>query len=162
MNLLVILLIAVIALVALLLLAAAILLDWKLFDFFMNLGSGQGPLGVSASDDGKRVILQVVNNGKKRMRLLAVEGRDTSGRRVFPTPMLDAGEVGAPEAAAQGTKEFAKVVLDPGAARSVILDRDELVKLNCRSLGVRAGQGRVWPASGFDGLESQDRVDHDG
>jgi hypothetical protein len=128
----------------------------RLFDRLLRLlglESGEGPLEVRAAVDGARVVLTVQNRGKHKIRLAGIEGRDASQRRVFPTPMLDEREIDAATAQAQLFKQLARVVLGPDESRRIMLDRDELVDLNCRALAILDSDGRSWPVDGFDATE---------
>ena len=151
---------------AILLAVARTWLEWDVPGWFLDrlfrllgLQSGEGPLDVRAAADGARVVLTVQNRGKHRMRLAAVEGRDASQRRVFPTPWLDEREIGTATTKAQRIKQFARVVLGPGESRTILLDRDELIDMNCRTLAILDRDGRSWPVDGFDaaGLDGSAR-----
>lgn len=149
MNLITIALVAVIVLVILAVVLAFVLYFWldiKLFDFFMDLGTGKGPLEVRASNDSAgddtHIALTITNHGSNKMRLHAVEGSDASGKRVFPVPMLSHG---GPADPASRMKQFARITLAPGESATILLDRQELAGLTCQSLGIRAGDS-IWPA----------------
>ena len=127
-------------------------LDWKVFDFVMDAGRGKGPLEVRASDSGTtNITLTIINHGKNRIRLNAVEGTDVSGRRVFPVPIVSPD---GPQDPASRMKQFASLSLKSGETTSVMLDLAELQAMNCQTLGIRAGKRGLWPADGFAPLAS--------
>ena len=142
-----------------LLLVGRIWFEWtfdRLFDRLLRLSglqSGEGPLVVSAAANRARVVLTVQNRGKHKIRLAAVEGREASQRRVFPTPSFDERETDTATAKAQHLKQLSRVVLGPDESKTIILDRDELVDINCRTLAILDSDGRSWPVDGFDATE---------
>ncbi len=151
MNLITIALAAVIVLVVLGIVLAFVLplwLDWKVFDIFMDAGTGKGPLEVRAAADDTHITLTITNHGSNKMRLNAVEGRDASGTRVFPVPMLPHD---GPLDNASRMKQFARIALAPGESTTIMLDRQELDGMQCQSIGIRAGD-KLWPANDLASL----------
>jgi hypothetical protein len=121
--------------------------------YLLGLKSGKGPLDVRAAVDGTRVVLTLQNRGRQNIRLAAVEGSDATQRRVFPAPSLDEQGIEAATAKAQSHEQLARVVLGSGECRTIVLDRDELVDMKCRTLAILDGDGRSWPVDGFDATE---------
>ncbi|VGO18958.1 hypothetical protein [Pontiella sulfatireligans] len=123
------------------------LVDW-LFSL-VGLQSGNGPLLTKASMEGETIVLSLENQGKHRFKLVGIEGRDGNQKRCFPTPYLDINDVHNPQAEKRVRKQFAKFTLGSGESKKVILNKAELITMNCQALTVLDTKGRAWPVVGF-------------
>jgi len=124
---------------------------YKLFGWLFTLfglQSGKGPLIARVSARNERLELTIENRGKHKVRLAAVEARDGSQKRHFPTPCLDEQDLADASDEGAAHKQFATIVLDPGEARIVFLDPAELASLDCRTLSILDSNGRAWPVEG--------------
>jgi hypothetical protein len=124
----------------------------KLFDgLFRILGmrSGCGPLATEAMMDNGSLVIVLKNQGKHKIMLASIEGRDGNMKRQFPTPYLNRDDISIPSSEEMARKNFAKTSIPPGQSIAVKLNRAELVSLDCQTLVILDTEGQTWPVNGF-------------
>jgi len=124
----------------------------KLFDWvfrIIGLGSGTGPLVTEVSTENDRIVLRVENQGKGKIKLAALEGRDGKGTQKFPTPYLNGDGVSHLSSEEAVRKNFIKTVVPPGQSITVILNKSEVASLDCQTLAFLDIDGESWPVDDF-------------
>ena len=123
------------------------LIDW--FFSLVGLDSGKGPLTAEAIVESERTVLNLVNKGKHKLFLAAIEGRDRRDKRKFPVPYLNENDFRAALPEESARKQFSQVALGPGELKSVILKSSELASLDCQTLAILDSKGLNWPVDGY-------------
>ena len=113
----------------------------------VGLKTGSGPLVGSVEERGDRVVVTLENRGRGPLRLGAVEGRDSAGKRCYPVAYSDASTFGSLDPKTAG-KAIARLSIEAGASQVLLLDPKDLANLGCRTLAMIDADGRLWPVSG--------------
>ena len=118
--------------------------------FFRAIGmqSGAGPLDANAASSDELVMLSLQNRGRHPIKIAAVEGRSPSGGRCFPLAFADPSDVGRVDEES-ARKVLARISIDAGASRTLVIEEAELARLECQSLAVLDTDGKAWPVSGY-------------
>ena len=111
--------------------------------------SGQGPLVVVAERNGDKLALNILNHGRAKIRLAAVEGRDGDNQRRFPTPYIPTNDQKAIPTEKQAFTHFGEIVLDAGDSQIVELRVADLLDSGCSSLAIIDSNGKSWPVQRF-------------
>lgn len=115
----------------------------------LGLRSGKGSLVTRVTTESDRIVLAVENQGQHKIRLVAVEGRDGNMKQTFPTPYLNADDSSNPSTEEMARKEFSNMSISPGQSITVILNKPELVSLDCQTLAMLDTEGKTWPVDDF-------------
>ncbi len=127
----------------------------KLFTM-LGLQSGGGPLIVKAAIEGGTIVLALENQGKHTFRVAGLAGRDGNRTKCFPTPYLNENDFDLPGAEKRVRKQFAKLSLGPGETKTVILNKSELIAMDCQTLTVLDTKGRAWPVEDLNAKAVRD------
>ncbi len=122
---------------------------------FTKLGwsSGHGPLLVEAKRNGDKLTLILHNRGQTRIKLAAVEGRDSNNRRHFPNPCIAEDDQDGIQTEEHSLRRFSKIVLDPQGSQTVSLNMTDLLTAGCSSLAIIDSNGKSWPVQQFNANE---------
>jgi len=123
------------------------LVDW-LFRV-LGLRSGTGPLAIKVTTESDRIVLALENQGKHKIMLTCVEGCDGNMKRIFPMPYLNGDDINDPSIEEMARKKFFKISISQGQFISLILNKSELVSLDCQTLAILDTEGKTWPVDGF-------------
>jgi len=108
----------------------------------LGLASGEGPLRVTAADQGEALLLTLTNEGMSNMTLAGVQGLDQRGKRRNPTHY----SAGSAQREKIGFfRMLSAYRLAGGQTGQIVLDKRELELLGCRSLVAVDSSGRDWP-----------------
>ena len=106
--------------------------------------SGAGPLVAELTRQQEQASILLINKGKQKIMLGAVEGIKHDKTQQFPTPYLPE-DVNHRPSEDEARKRFAKMSLLPGQSLLVILNAEELETLNCEELLILDRDGGRWP-----------------
>ncbi len=117
--------------------------DW----IFVKLGlqSGKGPLDVSATPLAEDLQLTLTNNGKGSMKVVAIEGRDSTGKRLFTAQAAEGRAIRIGGQKRVIVRSFAKTRIRAGQSVTAVLDLGELSSAGCQSLYLLDSNAEAWP-----------------
>lgn len=126
----------------------------KAFDKMFNqifkligLKSSTGPIRIHVSHKNHIIELKICNQGKGKAMLVAIEGMDRSGQKVFPVPFTSAAEAedGIPEKRMKELrKHFASENIPSGGTKSAYLYAEELAGGDLSEIRVLDRDGTYW------------------
>jgi hypothetical protein len=116
---------------------------WDRLFRFLGLQSGAGPLVAELTRQQEQTSILLINKGKKKIMLGAVEGINNDKEQQFPTPYLPEDEKNL-TSKDEARKRFAKMNLLPGQSLLVILNSEELETLKCQELFILDRDGGRW------------------
>jgi len=128
--------ITIIAIIAGLILAAIFSFIDDAFEKLLNpifrligLQSSTGPIDIAVVKKDKFLAVTLVNNGKGKAKIAAIQVTDEKGKKVFPIPYLFESEIGE-EMEETKAKEFRKQLLslkiEQGTEKTIFLNPTEL------------------------------------
>jgi hypothetical protein len=146
--------ITIVAIIIGLLLAAAFTFIEDAFEKMLNpifrlfgLQSSTGPLDIIAKYNDQFIELTIINNGKGKAMLAAIQVVGENGKKEFPVPYTS--EIEAKEAVAEKKekvlrKHFISEKINPGSQKKVYLDSAKLDRCDLKSLSVLDMDGKFW------------------
>ena len=146
--------ITIVAIIIGLLLAAAFTFIEDAFEKMLNpvfrlfgLQSSTGPLDIIAKYNDQFIELTIINNGKGKAMLAAIQVVGENGKKEFPAPYTS--EIEAKEAVAEKKekvlrKHFISEKINPGSQKKVYLDSAKLDRCDLKSLSVLDMDGKFW------------------
>jgi hypothetical protein len=148
--------ITIIAIIIGLLLAAAFNFIEDAFDKMLNpifrlvgLKSSTGPLDIIAKHNDQFIELTIINNGKGKAMLAAIQVVGENGKKEFPVPCtseIEAKEESAEKKEKELRKHFLSEKIDPGSQTKVYLNSAKLDGCDLKSLSVLDMDGEFWTA----------------
>jgi len=106
-------------------------------------------LAIKVTTESDRIVLALENQGKHKIMLTCVEGCDGNMKRIFPMPYLNGDDINDPSIEEMARKKFSKISISQGQFISLILNKSELVSLDCQTLAILDTEGKTWPVDGF-------------
>jgi hypothetical protein len=146
--------ITIVAIIIGLLLAAAFTFIEDAFEKMLNpvfrlfgLQSSTGPLDIIAKYNDQFIELTIINNGKGKAMLAAIQVVGENGKKEFPAPYTS--EIEAKEAVAEKKekelrKYFLSEKIDQGSQKTVYLNSAKLAGCDLKSLSVLDMDGKHW------------------
>jgi hypothetical protein len=146
--------ITIVAIIIGLLLAAAFTFIEDAFEKMLNpifrlfgLQSSTGPLDIIAKYNDQFIELTIINNGKGKAMLAAIQVVGENGKKEFPVPYTS--EIEAKEAVAEKKekelrKYFLSEKIDQGSQKTVYLNSAKLAGFDLKSLSVLDMDGKHW------------------
>ena len=114
---------------------------------FFGLQSSTGPIDITLVKKDKFIALTLVNNGRGKAKMAAIQVTDEKGKKVFPIPYLFESEIGE-EMEETKAKEFRKQLLslkiEQGTEKTIFLNPTELDGIDLSTLGVLDFNGKFW------------------
>jgi hypothetical protein len=146
--------ITIVAIIIGLLLAAAFTFIEDAFEKMLNpvfrlfgLQSSTGPLDIIAKYNAQFIELTIINNGKGKAMLAAIQVVGENGKKEFPVPYtseIEAKEVVAEKKEKVLRKHFISEKINPGSQKKVYLDSAKLDRCDLKSLSVLDMDGKFW------------------
>ena len=112
-----------------------------------GLQSSTGPIDITVIKKDKFIALTLVNNGKGKAKMAAIQVNDEKGKKVFPIPYLYESAVGeemGETKAEEYRKEFLSVKIEKGAEKTVFLNPKELEGCDLNTLEIIDINGEIW------------------
>ena len=113
----------------------------------IGLQSSTGPIHLTLIKKDKFLAVTLVNNGKGKAKIAAIQVTDEKGKKVFPIPYLFESEIGE-EMEETKAKEFRKQLLslkiEQGTEKTIFLNPTELDGIDLSTLGVLDFNGKFW------------------
>ena len=113
----------------------------------IGLLSSTGPIHLTLIKKDKFLAVTLVNNGKGKAKIAAIQVTDEKGKKVFPIPYLFESEIGE-EMEETKAKEFRKQLLslkiEQGTEKTIFLNPTELDGIDLSTLGVLDFNGKFW------------------
>ena len=113
----------------------------------IGLQSSTGPIHLTLIKKDKFLAVTLVNNGKGKAKIAAIQVTDEKGKKVFPIPYLFESEIGE-EMGETKAKEFRKQLLslkiEQGTEKTIFLNPTELDGIDLSTLGVLDFNGKFW------------------
>lgn len=111
----------------------------------LGLGSGGGPLVVSAREEGDDLVLTLINKGRGPVNVWTVIGFDHRQQEVFVATLTELGASDRPDQAVIRDSSKHKVAGKSGSDVRLVLS--ELKKRHCKSLKLVDSSGGEWPVT---------------
>ncbi len=112
-----------------------------------GLESGKGPLSLSCDRNDDFLVVTMKNEGKHKMMLVGVQGKDSAGKTSYLAPYID-GHRSLSEKEAK--KKFVNFPIAPGESKRVFLSVNELKESDSSTLSILDKSGNSWTAENFD------------
>ena len=113
----------------------------------VGLQSSTGPIHLTLIKKDKFIAVTLVNNGRGKAKMAAIQVTNEKGKKVFPIPYLHESEVGE-EMGEKKAKEFQKQLLslkiEQGTEKTIFLNPTELDGIDLSTLGVLDFNGKFW------------------
>ena len=113
----------------------------------IGLQSSTGPIHLTLIKKDKFLAVTLVNNGKGKAKIAAIQVTDEKGKKVFPIPYLFESEIGE-EMEETKAKEFRKQLLslkiEQGTEKTIFLNPTELDGIDLSTLEVLDFNGKFW------------------
>jgi hypothetical protein len=117
--------------------------DW----LFVKLGlkSGGGPLTVTATEEGDKLVLTLRNDGNNGMNIAVIEGLDENGKSVFATMPSASSRARVNGEKVNLVREAGKRRLKKGESARIVLDGPLLEDSGYQTLQVMDSNAESWP-----------------
>ena len=114
----------------------------------IGLQSSTGPIDITLKQKDKCTELTIINNGKGKAKLAAIQVLGKNGKKEFPVPCTSESE--AKEEVAEKKdkalrKDFLSEKINPGSQKRVYLNSAKLDGCDLKSLSVIDMDGKFWP-----------------
>ena len=113
----------------------------------IGLQSSTGPIHLTLIKKDKFIAVTLVNNGRGKAKMAAIQVTNEKGKKVFPIPYLFESEIGE-EMEETKAKEFRKQLLslkiEQGTEKTIFLNPTELDGIDLSTLGVLDFNGKFW------------------
>ena len=113
----------------------------------IGLQSSTGPIHLTLIKKDKFIAVTLVNNGRGKAKMAAIQVTNEKGKKVFPIPYLhesEAGEEMGETKAEEYRKKFLSVKIEQGAEKTVFLNPTELEGCDLNTLEIIDFNGEIW------------------
>ena len=113
----------------------------------IGLQSSTGPIHLTLIKKDKFIAVTLVNNGRGKAKMAAIQVTNEKGKKVFPIPYLFESEIGE-EMGETKAKEFRKQLLslkiEQGTEKTIFLNPTELEGCDLNTLETIDMNGGIW------------------
>ena len=112
-----------------------------------GLQSSTGPIHITLIKKDKFIAVTLVNNGRGKAKMVAIQVTNEKGKKIFPIPYLHESEVGE-QTGETKAKEFRKQLLslkiEQGTEKTIFLNPTELDGIDLNTLETIDINGKFW------------------